>query len=405
MLAFLGEPDAGEAHLRRALELAENGEETARAYLHLGELRRVRGDHAGALSAMVDGERHAAQLGLRGSFGHFMYVNAADDLVRLGRWDEAAERLEEARRMDLSRTAAALRRATAGQLAALRGELETARRELDAAAGEGLPSEFLTPLAVARATLALIDGRSKRGARARGRRARGRAGSALHAAAVFARRCAPRRSRRVRAGASSRARPRARRRPARRARRAARRDARHARRARAPGARRRRALARRRHARARPLGGGGGRVRGARRAVSRRVRAAGAARGDAARGRRAPAPLRALAAAHAVASALGARPLREAAEALARRARLEPAAAAAAAAPPEDDGAGLTARELEVLRLLADGLTNREIAGRLFISQKTVGAHMAHIYGKLDVHSRVEAAGRAQQLGVLQRPG
>ena len=76
-----------------------------------------------------------------------------------------------------------------------------------------------------------------------------------------------------------------------------------------------------------------------------------------------------------------------------------------ASAPPEDDRAGLTERELEVLRLLAEGLTNREIAGRLFISQKTVGAHMSHIYGKLDVHSRVEAAGRAQQLGVLQRPG
>ena len=53
-----------------------------------------------------------------------------------------------------------------------------------------------------------------------------------------------------------------------------------------------------------------------------------------------------------------------------------------------------------MLRLLADGLTNREIAARLFISQKTVGAHMAHIYAKLGVHSRVEAAGRARQLGV-----
>ena len=158
VLAFLGEPDAGEAHLRRALELASDGEQTARAYLHLGELLRVRGDHAGALSAMVDGERHAAQLGLRGSFGHFMYVNAADDLLRLGRWDEAAERLEEARRMDLSRTAAALRCATAGQLAALRGELETARDELGAAAEDGLPSEFRAPLAVARATLALSAG-------------------------------------------------------------------------------------------------------------------------------------------------------------------------------------------------------------------------------------------------------
>ena len=53
-----------------------------------------------------------------------------------------------------------------------------------------------------------------------------------------------------------------------------------------------------------------------------------------------------------------------------------------------------------MLRLLADGLTNREIAARLFISQKTVGAHMAHIYAKLGVHTRVEAAGRARRLGV-----
>ena len=76
---------------------------------------------------MVDGEREAARLGLRGSFGHFMYVNGADDLFRLGRWDEAAERLEEAARMELSRTARALRRATAAQLHVARGELEAAR--------------------------------------------------------------------------------------------------------------------------------------------------------------------------------------------------------------------------------------------------------------------------------------
>jgi DNA-binding NarL/FixJ family response regulator len=74
--------------------------------------------------------------------------------------------------------------------------------------------------------------------------------------------------------------------------------------------------------------------------------------------------------------------------------------AAPRAAATGDDHGGLTSREVEVLRLLADGLTNREIGERLFISQKTVGAHMAHIYAKLGVHSRVEAAGRARQLGV-----
>jgi DNA-binding CsgD family transcriptional regulator len=109
----------------------------------------------------------------------------------------------------------------------------------------------------------------------------------------------------------------------------------------------------------------------------------------------------ALAAAQATARALGARPLCEAIEALARRARLDIAAQPAVAETPAEPPAGLTAREAEVLRALADGLTNREIAGRLFISQKTVSAHLAHIFDKLDVHTRVEAAGRARALGVL----
>ena len=56
-----------------------------------------------------------------------------------------------------------------------------------------------------------------------------------------------------------------------------------------------------------------------------------------------------------------------------------------------------------MLRLLADALTNREIAERLFISEKTVSTHMAHIYSKLDVHSRLAAATRAERLGLLER--
>jgi DNA-binding NarL/FixJ family response regulator len=51
----------------------------------------------------------------------------------------------------------------------------------------------------------------------------------------------------------------------------------------------------------------------------------------------------------------------------------------------------LTARECEVLEVLAAGLTNREIAGRLFISEKTVGVHVGRIYHKLGVRGRVQA--------------
>ena len=112
-----------------------------------------------------------------------------------------------------------------------------------------------------------------------------------------------------------------------------------------------------------------------------------------------------LGSAHATAATLGAAPLREAIEALARRARLDLGEGAAEApGARDDDDMPLTERETDVLRLLAEGLTNREIAGQLFISEKTVGTHVAHIFEKLGVHGRVEAAGRAQVLGVVGRP-
>ena len=63
--------------------------------------------------------------------------------------------------------------------------------------------------------------------------------------------------------------------------------------------------------------------------------------------------------------------------------------------------AGLTAREVEVLRLLADGMTNAEIAAALFISEKTVEHHVSRTLGKLDVSSRREAARSARALDLL----
>jgi LuxR family maltose regulon positive regulatory protein len=61
----------------------------------------------------------------------------------------------------------------------------------------------------------------------------------------------------------------------------------------------------------------------------------------------------------------------------------------------------LSERELEVLHLIAHGLTNPEIASRLFISLNTVKTHCRSIYGKLGVRSRTQAIGRARALGVL----
>jgi ATP/maltotriose-dependent transcriptional regulator MalT len=110
--------------------------------------------------------------------------------------------------------------------------------------------------------------------------------------------------------------------------------------------------------------------------------------------------------AHDTATSLDARPLREALEGLARRARIELA--------PGDCGAAvgssltefeLTPREIEVLALLADGMTNREIAAELFISAKTASVHVSRILAKLSVPTRAAAAAAAERLGAPRASG
>jgi LuxR family maltose regulon positive regulatory protein len=61
----------------------------------------------------------------------------------------------------------------------------------------------------------------------------------------------------------------------------------------------------------------------------------------------------------------------------------------------------LTERELEVLKLLAEGLTNKQIASRLVVAPSTVKQHLKNIYGKLDVHSRTQAVARGRELALL----
>ncbi len=90
---------------------------------------------------------------------------------------------------------------------------------------------------------------------------------------------------------------------------------------------------------------------------------------------------------------------------LAQRARLTVESSGSVAglvvsAPPGRRPFGLTARESEVLALVAAGLSNQEIADRLFISPKTASVHISNIYDKLGVTSRVAAAGLAHDLGL-----
>jgi DNA-binding NarL/FixJ family response regulator len=67
-------------------------------------------------------------------------------------------------------------------------------------------------------------------------------------------------------------------------------------------------------------------------------------------------------------------------------------------APAEEP---LSARELDVLRLIARGATNREAAARLFVSEATVKTHLLHIYAKLGVNDRAAAVATAYETGLL----
>ncbi|MFE0819207.1 AAA family ATPase [Streptomyces sp. NPDC058847] len=104
-----------------------------------------------------------------------------------------------------------------------------------------------------------------------------------------------------------------------------------------------------------------------------------------------------------VARHLGARPLADAVDLLGRRARLPLGRAAGPERVPADpaEALGLTSRERDVLRLVSDGRTNRQIAEELFISPKTASVHVSNILAKLGVSGRGEAAAVAHRLALF----
>lgn len=113
--------------------------------------------------------------------------------------------------------------------------------------------------------------------------------------------------------------------------------------------------------------------------------------------------------AYQTADRLGALPLLQEIESLARRARIDPQPDQIAADEQAPDDpltkAGLTEREREVVRLVAQGLTNKEIATSLFITEKTVEGHVSNLLRKLDATNRVQAATRFERMSASgQRP-
>ena len=90
------------------------------------------------------------------------------------------------------------------------------------------------------------------------------------------------------------------------------------------------------------------------------------------------------------------------------RLRLDTEEGAGALAPvageADDDPFGLTPRERQVLALLSEGMTNREIGDTLFMAEKTASVHVSRILSKLDVRSRTQAAAVAHRLGLEREP-
>ena len=81
---------------------------------------------------------------------------------------------------------------------------------------------------------------------------------------------------------------------------------------------------------------------------------------------------------------------------------LRPPALPAAVATPDALVEPLSERELEVLNLVSQGLSNSDIAHKLIVTVGTVKKHLNNIFGKLHVNSRTQAIGRGRELGLLQ---
>ncbi len=408
--AYLEDTEAGSAALEEALAVAERTGEPAaigEAFLRKAELL------AGPLNQMVEGVECARQgvermrgLGLARTAGVALLAHAANGLFRLGQWDQARQAVAEAWALTPSGAGAVEVRLARVRLDLGRGDLDAAADDLDAVellARSTAGPRHRIPLIVLRAGLEMWRGRPAaaleyveegllvaeagaddiwsvaplvwHGTRAWAEMTRlglpqpsaAQRGWLREHCAELEKRCAaavPAIRSVVEAFTAMCA--------AETARAQDRPD---------PAAWRRATELWERHQQ--PYPAAYSRLRGAEAVLSRRSRSSAAAE-DLLRAER-------------TARALGANPLLTEIVDLAKRARVSldgaaPPAERAATPAPEDALATLTARELEVLTEVASGRTNREIARRLFISEKTVGVHVGRIFTKIGVHSRVQAS-------------
>jgi DNA-binding CsgD family transcriptional regulator/tetratricopeptide (TPR) repeat protein len=423
-LAFLGDLQAGVGQLALARRIAETVgkvDEVARASANLSGLLETFGELEEATEVALEGAELAAAHGLGRWHSPFLTAMAARSQLALGRWDDAEVLLERA----AGRVAPELAAARV-YIHSARCQLELARGRAEAAAGHLAVAReayaqtvtqpwFATPLFVATAELALVEGRPADAGDAVAEGLEVAGADPGFAAPLFALglRAAADRAERARAHRDDK-------------------EAAEASRvgtALADGLRARMAperadgavptprtgaqvlLCQAELARLEGRGDPGPWAAAAAAwerlgepypaAYARRREAEALLLGGVAR-ERVEASLRA---AHRSAGELGAAPLLAEIEALARRGRLDlepgPGSAPAPAEPSPLDALGLTAREQEVLGLVALGRTNAQIAETLFISPKTATVHVSNILGKLGVRNRVEAATIAHRLGIV----
>ncbi|MEV4662801.1 AAA family ATPase [Micromonospora echinofusca] len=403
--AYLEDPDAGLAVMRRALETAERAgrpEDVACAYLHLAELL------TGPLNVLEEGvvvarrgAERVAELGLGRTYETRLLAIATNGLFRVGQWAEAEKVVAAALRHRPSGADAVELLLARCRLSVGYGDIQAADRDLDAVATvlAGGGARHVIPLLTLRAGLAMWQGRHDlaRQAVQRGLTESRSDDVGILAALVW---------HGLRAEAEAHA---SRAVPVdptalRRLREVADRVARKSEHAARPvrdvvdgflalcaaevsrldssdpelWARSVAQWDRRHH----PYPAAYSRLRQAEALLARRKRSATAAK--------------LLRQAYEVAQGLGAVPLTSEIRTLAGRARVSledrPATGGPAAGADGDELAALTAREREVLAAVAEGLTNREIGQRLFISERTIGVHVSHIFDKLHVRTRVQAS-------------
>jgi DNA-binding CsgD family transcriptional regulator len=403
--AFREDPDAGLAVIRQAVDIAERSghpDDIGCAYLHLAELLTgpLNNLEEGVLVARRGAEKLAA-LGVGRTYQTRLLAVAANGLFRVGQWAEMERVLQDAMRHRPSGADAVELLLARCRLWVGLGDVEAANRDLDAVATvlAGGGARHVLPMLTLRAGLAMWQGRH---AEARAAVQRGltetrsddlvllgvlawhglRAEAEAHSAGEEVDQLAVRRLRavvdRMSAGVGNAAVPvRAvidgyldlcaaelsriedRRDPE-------------------PWARAAAVWDRRKQ----PYPAAYSRLRQAEAAFARKAKRTSATA--------------ALREAYATARAMGAKPFAAEITAVAARARValtdDETVPQAAAADDCDELGGLTGREREVLAAVAEGLTNKEIGHRLFISERTVGVHVGHIFDKLQVRTRVQAS-------------